>query len=341
MATAYDYIARNRWRTCLLSFLFPLCMAAQGYVVLWLYYFFKPSYYYDTVTQTYLGKYDGAWAATHAAAPTVLPWVFGAALLWMIISYYWGDRIILRSAGALRAEWDEAPELLRLIDNLCVAQGMYPPPVYIIYDNSLNCFSVGRNARHASLAVTKGMIKKLSRTELEGVIAHELSHIKHGDVGLMTVTAAGVSCFTHIAEDCFQGMVENGPACSTVVSGGSPDTAPAVTFMLCLVGWIFFTLYGYMFAPLTRLALSRRREYLADASAALMTRYPEGLISALEKIARDSRVEILDHRPTIALLCIANPLSRFNLFASLSGLLTTHPPIKKRILALRDMDSGR
>ena len=252
-------------------------------------------------------------------------------MAWMGIAYYFGDKMLLHGAGAVRIYGVDQPEIYCLVENLCIAAGLPMPEVYIINDQSLNAFATGRDPKHASIALTKGIVKRLDRAELEGVIAHELSHVKNRDIRLMLITVAGISFFTFLAEICFRLA-----AGSSRGSGKNKGSGAALFLFL----GIAFTLYGYVIAPLIRLAVSRTREYQADASAALLTRHPAALASALEKITKDPRVESLDAHASMAAMCIANPLSAMGLFSFLSGLWSTHPPVEKRIAKLRQMDRG-
>lgn len=330
MATTYDFIAQNKRRTWLLVLLFPLSFVALGFLTLWLWHFFLSPVPGQNAQ-------EGTSAAVMALGPAsamalqVLPWLWLGAMVWIAIACYCGDKMLLHGAGATRIDKADQPEIYRLVENLCLAAGLPLPEIYIINDNSLNAFATGRDPQHASVALTKGLVKRLDRAELEGVIAHELSHIKNRDIRLMLITVAGISFFTFLAELCFRLAVS-----SSRGSGKNKGGGAALFFLLGLV----FTLYGYVIAPLIRLAVSRTREYQADASAALLTRHPAALARALEKITQDPRVESLDAHASMAAMCIANPLGKAGLFSFLSGLLATHPPVEQRIAKLRQMDRG-
>lgn len=330
MATTYDFIAQNKRRTWLLVLLFPLSFAALGFLTIWL-------WHYLGTPVTAQELQSGTSVAMRALGPAsdmalrVLPWLWLGAMAWMAVSYYFGDQLLLRGAGAVRIYGVDQPEIYSLVENLCITAGLPLPEIYIINDESLNAFATGRDPQHASIALTKGIVKRLNRAELEGVIAHELSHVKNRDIRLMLITVAGISFFTFLAEICFRLS-----SSSSRSSGKNKGGGAALFFFL----GIAFTLYGYVIAPLIRLAVSRTREYQADASAALLTRHPAALASALEKITKDPRVESLDAHASMAAMCIANPLGNVGLFSFLSGLLSTHPPVEKRIAKLRQMDWG-
>lgn len=336
MPTTYDFIAQNKRRTWLLVLLFPLTFALLGYIVLLGYHYLEnSSYRYDEAAAAYYQTNDHiaedvVVRANHTALQ-VLPWLWLAAMLWIVIAYYSGDKMLLRGANALEIHREDQPEIYRLVENLCISQGLPTPRVYIINDDSLNAFATGRDPQHASVALTKGIVLKLERAELEGVVAHELSHIKNRDIRLMLITVAGISFFTFLSELCFRMGVSTGRR-----SGKNKGQAALVFFALGLV----FAIYGFIIAPLIRLAISRTREYQADATAALMTRNPGALANALAKISLDPRVESLDAHASMAAMCIENPLGKHTLFTALSGMFATHPPTEKRIEALRRMDRG-
>ena len=334
MATIYDHIAQNKRRTWLLVLLFPLTFAALGYVFLlgWMH-FSTAHYRYDARRDAYYQEYDpgetSVWVKANERAVQVLPWLWAAAVLWIIVAYYGGSAWLISSVHGIEIHREDQPEIYRLVENLCISQGLPVPRIYIIDDDSLNAFATGRDPEHASIALTKGIVLKLERAELEGVIAHELSHIQNRDIRLMLITVAGISFFTFLSEMCFRIGLSSG-------NSSSKNKGAAALFFFVL--GVFFAIYGYLIAPLIRLAVSRVREYQADASAALMTRHPAALASALQKISVAPRVEVLDEHASMSAMCIANPLAKGTLFTAISGLFATHPPIEERIAALRDMD---
>ena len=334
MATIYDHIAQNKRRTWLLVLLFPLTFVALGYVFLlgWIH-FSTAHYRYDAQQDAYYQVYEAEepniWVKANERAVQVLPWLWAAAVLWIIVAYYGGSAWLISSVHGIEIHREDQPEIYRLVENLCIAQGLPMPRIYIIDDNSLNAFATGRDPEHASIALTKGIVLKLERAELEGVIAHELSHIQNRDIRLMLITVVGISFFTFLSEICFRMGMNSGRG-----SGRNKGNAALLFFVL----GIFFAIYGYLIAPLIRLALSRTREFQADASAALMTRHPAALASALQKISVDPRVEVLDEHASMAAMCITNPLGKGSLFTAISGLFSTHPPVEARIAALREMD---
>ncbi len=350
MLTTYDFIEQNKRRTWLLVLLFPITFALLAYVCLLgcSYMVNSPadsssSYQRQNVYSTAdsLQTYGGAEASqsdgsahpyisyANRLALMILPWMWLGAVLWIIVAYYSGDHMLLNGAGAIEVHKEEQPEIYRLVENLCIGAGLPTPKIYIINDSSLNAFATGRDPQHASVALTKGIVMKLNRAELEGVIAHELSHIKNRDIRLMLITVAGISFFTFLSELCFR-------AALSVGSSRGKDKGAAIVLFFAL--GVFFAIYGFFIAPLIRLAISRTREYQADASAALLTRNPAALANALQKISDDPHVETLEEHASMAAMCIENPLKKRGIFAVIAGLFSTHPPIEKRIAALRMMD---
>lgn len=235
-------------------------------------------------------------------------------------SYFGGDKMALWSSGAKEVTKDEAPGLYRVVENLCIANGQPMPKVHIIHSNALNAFATGRDPKHASIAVTTGLIDVLENEELEGVLAHELSHVKNYDIRVMTVVVVLVGAIALLG-DWFLRMN---------LTGGR-DREDRGGNLLAILG-IAFLILSPLIAELIKLAISRRREYLADASGALLTRYPEGLARALEKISQ-SNVPLETASSATAHLFISNPFKQ----KSLLNLFSTHPPAAERIKRLRDM----
>ena len=329
--TTYEYIAQNKRRTWLLVLLFPLTFALLTYGVLWLgeYFLFgNVSVACDAM---------GRCAYTHQTDINginslflwLAPILWGVAMLWALGAYFFGDQIILHSAHAIEIYREDQPELFRLVENVAITRGLPTPRVYIMKDRGLNAFATGRDPQHASVALTLGLVEKLDRAELEGVIAHEMAHVENRDIRLMLITIAGISFFTLLAEICFRAALA--PRRS---SGKDGDKGALI---LLAIG-IIFMLYGYIVAPLIRLAVSRQREYLADSTAALTTRNPGALASALRKISGHSVTEELKDHASMAAMCIENPGVKQGVFAFLSNLTATHPPIEDRIRRLEAMD---
>jgi len=242
-----------------------------------------------------------------------------------MISYFWSDKIALMSSGAKAIKKQDSPELYRIVENLCIANGQPVPAIYIIEDESPNAFATGRDPEHASIAFTTGILKILDKQELEGVTAHELSHVKNYDIRVMTVVVVLVGAVMLLADIMLRTMYF-----------GRRDERGSSTAVFAIVG-IVLAILSPLFAQLIKLAVSRSREYLADASGAMLTRYPEGLAQALEKISLAARPMQKANHAT-AHLFIANPFGNERKHrASLSALFSTHPPMEERVRRLRDM----
>lgn len=326
MATLYEHIERNKRRTILLVLLFPIVFAVFTAMVFAIVFWLLEVLSTDpTIAQE---ASQIAFTHTTDLLLFLLPTCWIVAMIWMGISFFCGDKWLMSGVGAIRVTEQDQPEIYRLVENLCISRGLPVPRIFIIEDNSLNAFATGRDPEHASIALTTGIIKRLERVELEGVIAHELSHVENRDIRLMLLTVAGISFFTFVGEMCLRSGLRS--------RSNSKDKSGMIILLVGLICMI----YGYVLAPLLRLAVSRTREYQADASAAYMTRHPKALASALRKISSDSRVEALDAHPSMAAMCIASPLEKMSAFSWVSGLMATHPSIEKRIAALMEMDRG-
>ena len=246
------------------------------------------------------------------------------SLLMNVASYWWSDKIVLSISKARPANRQEFFDLYTSTENLAITAGLPMPKLFIIEDPAPNAFATGRDKNHAVVAVTTGLLQKLNKTELEGVIAHELSHIGNRDILLMSAVVVLVGFVSIISDMFLRGMI----------FGGNRDNDRGnVGGVLAIVG-IALIILSPVIATLIKLAISRRREYLADASGALLTRYPEGLASALEKISSYNQPMKISSTAT-AHLFIANPFGSGT--KSISNLFATHPPIVERIKILRGM----
>jgi len=261
--------------------------------------------------------------------PVILYGAVAFSIIMNVGSYWFSDKVAIASSGAQPADEDQYRELHRMVENLSITAGIPKPRVYIIPDQVPNAFATGRNKKHAAIAVTQGLLQILDRAELEGVIAHEMAHIRNQDmlVSTMAVVLAG---FISLLADFFLR--------ATLFGGmrGSDDSRGGGLFILIGFG---LAVLAPIFGTLLRLAVSRSREYMADASGALLTRYPEGLASALEKIhASSQRMGPMKkaHSAT-AHLFIANPFGA-RIGKTMSSFFATHPPAEERIQRLRQMD---
>lgn len=254
--------------------------------------------------------------------------VFFAALISIVMSltsYFAGDRIALASSGAQPVSKEESPYLYRIVENVAITAGLPTPKVYVIPDQAMNAFATGRKPELASIAFTTGIIQGLENEELEAVAAHELSHIKNYDTRLMMIVAVLVGAITLIGDMMWRGRLFGGRR-SNNREGGQ---AEAVLAIVALV----FLILSPIIAQLIQLAVSRKREYLADASAVLLTRYAEGLATALQKI--ETQNQPMSHaNGATAHLFFSNPFGSGSTFRN---LWSTHPPIEARIRALREM----
>ncbi len=257
------------------------------------------------------------------------PILFVPFALFALLSYYASPSVALAVSGAREVTAAEEPELHRVVENLCIGAGLPKPKVYVIEDGSPNAFATGRDPEHAAIAVTRGLLQKLDRLELEGVIAHELSHIGNYDIRLMTIVVVLVGLVALMA-DFFLRWTWWGAGRRPSNRGRSAGSGTALILALALIAALLMPLV----AQIIKFAISRQREYLADASAALLTRYPEGLARALEKIAADPDPLEVANKAT-AHLYINNPLREHQ--SLLNNLFSTHPPIEERIRLLRAM----
>jgi heat shock protein HtpX len=297
----YREIAQNRNKTIFLMAIFFVVVVGIGYLF---------SYIYED--------------------PTIVIAAVGFAVVMNWVGYFQSDKIALSTTRARLAKPEtdlKERQVIHLVENLCITAGLPMPKVYIIEDKNINAFATGRNPQHASIAVTTGLIEKLEKVEIEGVIAHELSHIQNYDILLATVAITLVGIITLLADWFMRSRIYGGRSNNNKEGG--------VLVILAIVLIIFAPL----FAKLLQLAVSRKREYLADASGAMLTRYPEGLASALEKISLDTTEKMKTANRATAHLFIASPFrGKMNAGGKVMNTwLSTHPPIEQRIENLRGM----
>lgn len=243
-------------------------------------------------------------------------------------SYWWSDKIVLAMYRAKPIEKKDNPELYRVVENLCITAGLPFPKVYILPEAQLNAFATGRDAKHAVVAVTKGLLSRLDKPELEGVIAHELSHIGNKDMLLSTIVAVLAGVVALLANFFLRISFWGGGR----RSNNNKGNVGAILMILGIVAAILAPLA----ASLVRLAISRKREFLADADGALLTRYPEGLARALEKISSDPNPMRVTNDATSSLF-INSPYKGKQKTHWFTKLFMTHPPIEERIRVLRGM----
>src|SRR5256884_4344699 len=294
----YDEIAGNRWRTWLLVGLFVAIVALLGYVL----------------GEVWFGGNGGVF---------VLPFALAIASISGLTSYFAGDKIVLGMSQAHEVSQQQEPQLHHVVEELVIGAGIPKPKIYVIEDSAPNAFATGRDPKHSSVAVTRGLLTKLDRTELQGVIAHELSHVRNFDIRLMLIVAVLLGMAALLSDFIFRGMFWGG-------RGRDRGRGNPILLIVALV----LAILTPIIAQLIQLAVSRQREYMADASGALLTRYPAGLANALRKIAADKEALEVANKAT-APLYIANPLHDEPRF--LDGLFDTHPPIQERIKRLEAM----
>ncbi len=246
------------------------------------------------------------------------------ALISVAVSYWWSDKIVLNMLNAKPIEKEDNPELYRLVENLSMTAGLPIPKIYILNEKQPNAFATGRDPDHAVIAFTTGLLEKLERVELEGVVAHELSHIKNRDILIGSVVVVLVAVIAVLARLYIR----------TSMFGGFRDNRGQAGAIIMLIGIIAAILLPII-ATIIRLAISRKREFLADSSAALITRYPEGLARALEKISQDSQPMKEANEPTASHLFIAPPFKGNEKVNWFNKLFMTHPPVQERIANLR------
>jgi len=255
---------------------------------------------------------------------TILYFGIILALAMNVGSYWWSDKLVMAMTRAKEADSNEYRELHRLVENLAITAGLPKPRVYVMAEPQPNAFATGRDPKHAAVAVTTGLMKILDRSELEGVLAHELSHIGNRDTLMMSVVSVLVGTIALLADWYMRSMLFG--------RGNNERNNSGPLMALGIIAAIL----APIIASLIQLAVSRRREFLADASGVLLTRYPEGLANALRKISSDREPLEVANRGT-AHLYIINPLKGSQALDGFSKLFSTHPPIEDRIKALREM----
>ena len=296
--TIYQNIDANKWRSGLLLVFFVIAVIGLGFLF---------SYAFDS--------------------PAILYVAIIIALVQASVSYFSGDKVALSITGAQKLTRSGNEPLFRIVEKLTITAGLPIPAIYLIPDEALNAFATGRDPKHASLAVTRGLLNRLDKNELEGVIAHELSHVGNYDTRLMMIVVVLVGVIT-ILSDLFIRARWFGFGGRDRDSGGGQ--LQAILLLVALVAAILAPIA----ATLIQLAISRKREFLADSSGALLTRYPEGLASALEKIGSYNR-PMQKVSGSTSHLFIANPLGKKESY--FQKIFSTHPPISERIAALTKM----
>jgi heat shock protein HtpX len=302
----YNQVDANKRRTLYLFFCFALAVIGIGWAF---------SYIYNS--------------------PVILIIAVVIAVVQSWFSYYFADTVALAVAGAVEAPVAQFQELHHVVENLAITAGLPKPRVYVIDDPAPNAFATGRNTKHAAVAVTTGLLALMTKTELEGVLAHELSHVKNYDILVMTVAVTLVGAIVLVSDIFLRSWFWGGPPAG---GGRRNDNNNDGAGWLMIIG-IVLAILAPIFGQLIQLAISRKREYLADASGVLLTRYPEGLASALEKLEKHEQPMRRVNRAT-AHLFINEPYGvddskiKQNWFTT---LFSTHPPLQDRINKLKEM----
>jgi heat shock protein HtpX len=305
--TFRERIAVNRRNSLLLIAAFLAFVAVFGYVIGW------------------------AWIGDPVGAIFGLGLASVVGVISGVATYYGGDRMVLAASRAKEITHDDAPVLFNVVEEMAIAAGLPMPKVYIIEDSAPNAFATGRDPEHASVAVTSGLLEKLDRDELQGVIAHEMSHVGNFDIRYAMLVGVLVGTTVLISDFFLRGLWFGGGR------GGDRGGGGGYIQLIMVVVAIMLAILAPLFARLLQLSISRQREYLADASAVRLTRNPKGLADALQKISGDREVLEAANRAT-AHLYIVNPVKAYEKRAK--GLFSTHPPIDERVKILRSMETG-
>jgi len=304
-------IQRNNFNSFLLLISFPALLLGMFYIIIYF------------ITKDNSSEYNGNSYPTsfdhNTMFLTAVPFILISVGAWFLIAWVGHAALIRLATGAKPLERKENKRVYNLVENLCISKGMKTPKINIIDDDSLNAFASGIDEKSYSVTLSKGIIEKLNDEELEGVIAHELSHIRNRDVRVLIISIIFVGIFAFIAEVAFRSLRFAGRGKKDSKGGGA----------IILIA-IIVTAIAYLISMLLRFGISRKREYLADAGAADMTRKPYALASALKKISGDPYIEAVENRD-IAQLFIDNPKPSTHRSASWDNMFSTHPPIEKRI----------
>jgi heat shock protein HtpX len=307
----HQQIRKNNTNSFLLLIAFPALLLGMFYIII---YFFAKDNASEYADENYPVSTD-----RNTLFLTVVPFILIGVGIWFLIAWAGHAAFIRLATGAKPLERKENKRVYNLVENLCISQGMKMPKINIIDDDSLNAFASGIDEKSYSVTLSKGIINKLDDEELEGVIAHELSHIRNRDVRVLIISIIFVGIFAFLAEIAFRSLRFTGRGRKSGKGGGA----------IILIA-IVVTAAAYLISMLLRFGISRKREFLADAGAADITKKPYALASALKKIAGDPYIEAVENRD-VAQLFIDNPTPSNHKSASWDNLFATHPPIEKRI----------
>jgi len=297
----YEQISRNKWKSA-------------GLVLFFVAFIFVLTWVFEEVT---------GWGRGGVVAAVVIAMVTAAG------GFFGSEKVVLAISRARPVTKEEYPYLYNVVEGLAIAAGIPAPPCYVIDDTAPNAFATGRDPKHSVICVTTGLLQKLNRVELEGVVAHEMSHIRNYDVLLQTVVVVMAGVVALLSDWILRSFLWGGGR-----RRGSRDKGSGGAGAIIIVVGLLLALLSPLIAKIIQLAVSRKREFLADSSAALLTRYPAGLASALRKISADTEPLEAANKAT-AHLYIVNPLK--NVKGAVNKLFSTHPPVEERIAALEKM----
>jgi len=310
---------RNNFRSTMMLFLFPCVIL----LLTWL--FFLILNFYILHDEQVSGYQDPIVSITNIAFLYAVPWVVGICLVWFMIAYFSNAAIINRVTQSRPLERRENKRVYNMVENLCMATQMDMPKINVIEDDSLNAFASGINRKNYTVTLSRGIINRLNNNELEAVIAHELTHIRNNDVKVLIVSIVFVGIFSLLTQILFRTLLHGRFRVKSNNKNSGGGIIVIIVFALILAA------IGYFITILMRFAISRNREFMADAGSAEMTRNPLALASALRKISADPYIEAVE-RSDIAQLFIDNPLKKGASF--INEIFATHPPIKQRIKVL-------
>lgn len=299
MRIMFDEVRKNKTKSFILAFLFIIMIGLLGGII---------GFFYGNI---YVGL--------------VIALIF--SVIYSLIGYYSGDSMILKMTGAKPVTKKEYPYLYHTIEGLAISGGVPTPKAYVIEDSAMNAFATGRDPKNASITVTTGLLKNMNREELEGVIAHEMSHVKNYDIRFMMLTAVLVGIITLLSDFMLRSFLWGKKDNNSSDKGSLGIVFIAVGIVLIILSPII--------GKMIQLAISRKREYMADANGAILTRYPKGLANALRKISKDSDPLVDNANRATAHLFISTPFRKKKSF--FMQLFATHPPIEERIRRLEQM----
>lgn len=307
---------RNNIRSTLMLFLFPCVLL----LLTWIFFYILTGYLLSNEYTVYNPVTEATYLFLNAA-----PWIVGICLIWFLIAWFSNTKIINASTGAKPLERRENKRVYNLVENICIANGMDMPKINVIEDSSLNAYASGINKRSYTVTLSRGIIDKLNNEELEAVIAHELTHIRNNDVKVLIISIVFVGIFSFLTQILARVLLHGR---IRVRSDNNKGGAGIIIIMLIVLA---LAAIGYGITLLMRFAISRKREYMADAGSAEMTKNPWALASALRKIASDPYIEAVEQHD-VAQLFIDNPMKKGASF--INTIFATHPPIEKRIQTL-------